>query len=141
MTDNYSKLKKSLPFSHMHIRHFFKQVRDIGKEKFTIEELKHQLKQYSWKENHWKADSDMLLFLQSLPDSRDNYLTRQNLECLALLWCKGTHRDKASHLYETLNPPSYDFRNSQTERPYHYSHIAEMSTEKQNNNKEPQTGT
>ena len=43
-----------------------------------------------------------MLLLQSMPNSKGNYFNRRDLECLALLLCKGSVNDKVEQLYETL---------------------------------------
>lgn len=99
------KLKRRLPMCHTHINYFVHQVRSIGKEMFTVDELADKFQTQAWKnENLRSKDSEMRQILLSLPGSQGEHLCLHDILCLGLLWCQGDYYNKAEQLFEFVTP-------------------------------------
>ena len=48
--------------------------------------------------------NDLSKLLLALPGVKDGEIPIQSLECLGLLWCGGTAKEKGESLFKMINP-------------------------------------
>ena len=103
--DPLVKMEKAYPFHRMLIDKFQAKVFEIGKEKFTINEIRDKLPGSLWENALLPGQKtvDLLLALPGTePDEEevlDSVLDRNSFLLLSILWCSGDSKAKADALF------------------------------------------
>jgi len=76
----------------------------IGVDSFSLEELSATLTKPPTWALHFNPDHKTYKLLISLPNCNSQKIDSLQLILLCLLWCSGTHTEKAHILFNLLNP-------------------------------------
>lgn len=107
--DQQEKARFKYPFFKIELIYFSVSIDRMGKDKFTIDEMKAKFQGDEWiEQEHWSPNSDLIKLLKSLPNTSSDgeILDRTDVICLGLLWCNSDNFNRSQILFELLNPTS-----------------------------------